>query len=67
MNQAKSSQAKLKLFGFPMNSSSNTIFRLVTISSQAQVFDFSWRVKLEHALLDKAQLVYSPTPEIEKY
>ena len=40
---------------------SNTIFRLVTSLSQARVLDFSWRAKLEHALLDKAQFVYNPT------
>ena len=52
-------QAKLKFFGFPTSSNSNTIFRLVTSLSQAQAFDFTWRAKLEHALLDKDRLVYS--------
>jgi len=54
------------IFGFPTSSSSNTIFRLVTNSSQAQAFDFSWRAKLEHALLNKARLVYSPTNRAHK-
>ena len=40
----------LKPFGFPTSSSSNIILGL----SQA------W-VKLEHALHDKAQLIYNPT------
>ena len=53
-------QAKLKLFGFPMSSSSNTIYRFVTSSSQTRTFDFFWQAKFKHALLDKSQLVYSP-------
>jgi len=30
--------------------------------SQVWVFYFSWSIKLEYALLDKAQFVYGPTP-----
>ena len=60
INQAKPSQAELKIFGILTSSSSNIIFRLVSISSQAWAFDFYWRAKLKHTLLSKTWLVYSP-------
>ena len=53
-------QPELKLFGILTNLSSNIVFRLVSSSSQAWAFDFYWRAKLKHTLLDKAWIVYSP-------
>ena len=61
MNQVKPSQAELKLLYFITCSSLNIICRLVSSSSQTWTFYFCYRTKLEHSLLDKAWLVYSPT------
>ena len=61
MNQTKPSQAELKLLYFITCSSLNIICMLVSSSSQAWTFYFFCRAELEHSLLDKARLVYSPT------
>ena len=56
----KPNQAEFKLLYFITNSSLNIICRLVSISSQAWAFYFCCWAELEHSLLDKTRLVYSP-------
>ena len=62
MNQAKPSPVKFKLLYFITSSSLNFICRLISSSSQVWTFYFCCQVELEHSLLDKAWLVYSPKP-----
>ena len=59
-------QAELKFSYFIMSSNLNIIFRLVSSSNQAWTFYFSCRTELEHLLLDKARLVYSPNWKWER-
>ena len=59
INQAKSSQAQT--FWHSYSSSSIIVFKFVSNSSQTWVFDFYWRAKLKHTLLNNAWLIYSPT------
>ena len=60
MNQAKPSQAEPKLLYFITSSNLNIICRLVLSSSQSWTFYFCCQVELEHSLLDKTWLIYSP-------
>ena len=60
MNQAKPSQAKLNLLYFITSSNLNIICRFVSRLSQTWTFYFYCWAELEHSLLDKTWLVYSP-------